>query len=96
MAPAKRRAGDEEVQALEAALRALEAAVDRLRSAEALVEQQLEEPRERVAMPNSRRAEHQLRTAVNAALGAQRSLRRRLDLRRADRTRAAITSADER
>jgi hypothetical protein len=33
-------------------------------------------------MPNYQRAEEQLRTAVNALLGARKSLRRRLDLRR--------------
>ena len=33
-------------------------------------------------MPNYQRAEEQLRTALNATLGARRSLRRRLDLRR--------------
>jgi hypothetical protein len=33
-------------------------------------------------MPNYQRAEEQLRIALNATLGAQRSLRRRLDLRR--------------
>jgi hypothetical protein len=33
-------------------------------------------------MPNFQRAEEQLRTALNATVGAQKSLRRRLDLRR--------------
>ena len=33
-------------------------------------------------MPNYQRAEEQLRTALNATLGAEKSLRRRLDLRR--------------
>ena len=40
-------------------------------------------------MPNYQRAEEQLRTALNATLGAQKSLHRRLELRRKVAARGA-------
>jgi hypothetical protein len=94
MAQPKRRPA-EEAQALEAALSAVDLALERLLSAEAMVGEELGEGQERVAMPNSRRAEHQLRTAVNATLGAQRSLRRRLELRRTLREGPRPVGVDE-
>jgi len=72
----------EDVQALETALAALNVAIERLREADETVGGLLEQARETVAMPNSRRAEQQMRTALNAALGARKSLQRRLELRR--------------
>jgi hypothetical protein len=72
---------------LESALGAVRLAVESLRAAAAAVGGELEEPAERVAMPNSRRAEQQLRVALNASLGAERALRRRSDLERADAER---------
>jgi hypothetical protein len=47
------------------------------------VDRQLETHANAVAKPNYRRAEQQIRTALNAAVGAQKSLRRRLEMRRA-------------
>ena len=78
----KGRERAQEVQALETALAALNVAIDRLREADETVGGLLEQPRETVAMPNSRRAEQQMRTALNAAMGARKSLQRRLELRR--------------
>jgi hypothetical protein len=74
---------DEEVRALKAALSALDAAVERLREADQTVSGLLELTGEKAAMPNSRRAEQQMRMAINASVGARRSLQRRLELRRA-------------
>lgn len=72
---------DHEIQSLERALGALDAAIRALGSASAIVTERLDETVERVAMPNSRRAEQQLVTALNAARGAERCLRRRVELR---------------
>lgn len=72
----------EEVQVLETALATLNVAIERLREADETVGELLEQAKETVAMPNSRRAEQQMRTALNAALGARKSLQRRLELRR--------------
>jgi hypothetical protein len=71
---------------LQSALAALRVAVEGLRAAAAAVDGALEEV-DRLAMPNSRRAEQQLRIALNASLGAERSLRRRFDLERAEAER---------
>jgi hypothetical protein len=72
----------DETATVEAALDALAEAIEGLRSASTMVDQQLEEAADRATRPNSRRAEQQLRIALNAALGAQRSLQRRLHLSR--------------
>lgn len=66
----------------ESALEMLASAIDGLRAAATMVHQELEEAADRVTKPNSRRAEEQMLIALNAALGAQRSLLRRLDLGR--------------
>jgi hypothetical protein len=71
-----------ESKALESALGTLESAIEGLRAATTMVHHELEEAADRVTKPNTRRAEEQLHIALNAALGAQRSLRRRLDLGR--------------
>jgi hypothetical protein len=78
----KGRERAEEVQALETALAALDVAIERLREADETVAGLLDQARETVGMPNSRRADQQMRTALNAAMGARRSLMRRLELRR--------------
>jgi hypothetical protein len=72
----------EAVQALETALAALDVAIERLREADETVAGLLDQARETVGMPNSRRADQQMRTALNAAMGARKSLMRRLELRR--------------
>jgi hypothetical protein len=72
----------DEAKVLESALEMLAGAIEGLRAAATMVHQELEEAAARVTRPNSRRAEDQLHIALNAALGAQRSLLRRLDLRR--------------
>lgn len=78
----KNRERAEEVQALETALAALDVAIERLREADETVAGLLDQARETVGMPNSRRADQQMRTALNAAMGARKSLVRRLELRR--------------
>lgn len=82
MMAVKGRERAEEVQTLEAALAALDVAIERLREAEETVAGLLEQAMETVGMPNSRRADQQMRTALNAAMGARKSLQRRLQLRR--------------
>lgn len=72
----------EEAKVLESALEMLASAIDGLRAATTMVHRELEEAADRVTKPNSRRAEEQMHIALNAALGAQRSLLRRLDLGR--------------
>jgi hypothetical protein len=84
---------DEELHELKAALTALDAGIDRLRAAGVTVREMLDEADGRVAMPNSRRAEQQLRTALNAATGARRLLERRLDLREGTLERAQVRSS---
>ena len=66
---------DQELHELKAALTALDAGIDRLRAAGATVTEMLDEAEGRVAMPNSRRAEQQLRTALNAATGGSKVAR---------------------
>jgi hypothetical protein len=73
---------DEELHELKTALSALDAGLDRLRAARATLTELLDETHGRVVMPNSRRAEQQLGTALNAATGARKLLEHRLDLRR--------------
>lgn len=75
-------APEDEIRALESAAALLGDAVERMREANRIVDEVLGEATERVAMPNPRRAEQQIRTAVNAAEGARASLDRRIDLRR--------------
>jgi hypothetical protein len=82
MAATKTRDREDEIRALERALAAVETAMERLRLAASTLDEQLQESAERTAMPNSRRADQQLRTALNATIGARRSLQRRLELRR--------------
>jgi hypothetical protein len=83
---------DEELHELKTALSALDAGIERLRVASVTVTELLDEADGRVAMPNSRRAEEQLRTALNAATGARRLLERRLDLRQGRLERAQVRS----
>jgi hypothetical protein len=88
---------DEELQELRTALAALDAGIERLHVASVAVTGLLDEADGRVAMPNSRRAEEQLRTALNAATGARRLLERRLDLRQGslERTQVRSGAADQ-
>jgi hypothetical protein len=72
---------EEEIRAIEGAIRALDDALEDLQRAAVPVARQLAEA-DSVAKPNYRRAEQQVRTATNATMGAQSSLRRRLALRR--------------
>lgn len=72
---------EDEVQSIEAALHALDSALEGLRSAAETVDGQLEETADALTKPNCRRAQSQLRMALNATVGAQQSLRRRLALR---------------
>jgi hypothetical protein len=81
----------EEIDAIEGAIRALGCALEDLRRAAATVGGQLDTS-DSVAKPNYRRAEQQVRTAVNAATGAQKSLERRLALRRAVLERELVRS----
>jgi hypothetical protein len=81
----KEKPVDQEIREIEGALRTLDVALDALRSTVAAVGWELEEGGEPVCMPNYRRAEQQLRTALNAAAGAKDSLLRRLALRRSAR-----------
>jgi hypothetical protein len=83
---------DEELHELKAALTALDAGIERLRVARVTVTRLLDEADGRVAMPNSRRAEEQLRTALNAATRARKLLERRLDLRQGTLERAQVRS----
>jgi hypothetical protein len=92
----KDRERAEEVEALETALAALNVAIDRLREADETVAGLLDQARETVGMPNSRRADQQIRTAMNAAVGARKSLQRRLELRRLALQRSAPRRAARR
>lgn len=74
---------EDEIRKIERAIETLDEAVQGLAKAADTVDRQLETHADAVAKPNYRRAEQQIRTALNAAAGAQRSLRRRLELRRA-------------
>lgn len=84
---------EDEVQSIEAALHALNCALEGLRSAAEAVDRQLEETADALVKPNCRRAQSQLRMALNATVGAQQSLRRRLALRRGLLNRAARAAA---
>jgi hypothetical protein len=75
-------------------LSALDAAVERLLEADQTVNGLLELTADKAAMPNSRRAEQQIRMALNAAVGARRSLKRRLELRRGVRAQGEGRSGD--
>ena len=79
---------DAEILDIEAALTSLDQALGALRSALVIVTGELADGGEPIAMPNYRRAEQQLQTALNAALGARSSLQRRLVLRRSARERS--------
>ena len=71
-----------EIAALQDALGALGEAQEALALALRHVERGAREASEPPLMPNYVRAEEQLRTALNAAAGAVKSVQRRLDMRR--------------
>ena len=71
-----------EIAALQDALVALAEAEETLRLALRHVERGAREASEPPLMPNYVRAQEQLRTALNAAAGAGKSVQRRLDMRR--------------
>lgn len=93
MAAAHGKPVDAEILDIEAALTSLDSALSALRSTLVIVSGELADGGEPFAMPNYRRAEQQLQTALNAASGARNSLQRRLALRRSarDRGRQALS-----
>ena len=92
MAAAHGKPVDAEILDIEAALASLEDAMRALRSTLVIVTGELADGGEPFAMPNYRRAEQQLQTAINAATGARTSLQRRLVLRRGARDRGRPAS----
>src|SRR5688500_12414228 len=94
-APMNEKPVDQEIREIEDALKTLEVALGALRSTVDAVGWELEEGGAQVSMPNYRRAEQQLRTALNAASGARTSLLRRLALRRNARERGCTAAGPE-